>query len=191
MTDAPDYANVAAALKRLGFTDEASEFHGALCGALCLQTPLELDLAQLSAASEPPRLGADAHARDTLERLRDLSHEMLQSSEMEFAPLLPDDEDPLVQRVQALADWCQGFLYGLSLLGFDLKSCSEEVREIIGDFSQFTNAGAATGDDEELEENAYAELVEYLRVGAQIVFMELHPREPGPPDADEPAPTLH
>ena len=35
---------------------------------------------------------------------------------------------------------------------------------------------AASSEDLEVEEDAYAELVEYIRVGAQLIYMELHPR---------------
>ena len=37
----------------------------------------------------------------------------LEGSEMEFELLLPEDEAPLDTRTVALAQWCQGFLYGL------------------------------------------------------------------------------
>ena len=38
---------------------------------------------------------------------------MLADRELEFAPLLPDDDAPLDEQVQALALWCQGFLSGV------------------------------------------------------------------------------
>jgi len=34
------------------------------------------------------------------------------ASQMDFQPLLPDDEHALDARVEALGAWCQGFLYG-------------------------------------------------------------------------------
>ncbi len=60
--------------------------------------------------------------------------------------------------------------------GLDLNRLTDEGREIVRDFTQFTHAVVGDEDDANLEETAYAELVEYVRVGAQLLFMELHPR---------------
>ena len=37
-------------------------------------------------------------------------------------PLLPCDDTPLSQRVQALGGWCEGFLFGAGLTGIDLST---------------------------------------------------------------------
>jgi len=108
---------------------------------------------------------------------------------MGFEPLLPDDAVPLRLRVDALASWCGGFLYGLSAhRKLDLRSMSEEARETLRDFTDFTQAGFDSGGDLETEEAAYAELVEYVRVGAQLLFLELRPR---PPAAEAESSTVH
>ncbi len=189
MKDFPPYTELAAALDRLGSPEEASEFHGTLCGALCVQDIGELDPLKLIDA-DIDDYQPDAAAESLLTRLGTKTLEALTSSDLGFAPLLPGDELPLEARVQALALWCQGFLYGLSSRRkIDLAKCSEELREIVNDLSQFTQAGLEAGDNEELEENAYTELVEYIRVGAQLVFLELNPNHRHHDDPDKP--TLH
>ena len=76
--------------------------------------------------------------------------------------------------MEALSAWCEGFLYGISTgKALNLKQCSPELKEILKDFTDFTRAGMDEDSDVELEEGAYAELVEYIRVGAQLVYMEL------------------
>jgi hypothetical protein len=51
---------------------------------------------------------------------------------MEFEPLLPDDEQPLNGRANALALWCTGFLYGLGAGQIsDLEALNGEVGEIV------------------------------------------------------------
>ena len=50
---------------------------------------------------------------DMLEVLYAATIAALSSDEMTFAPLLPDDDVDLGERVGALAGWCQGYLYGL------------------------------------------------------------------------------
>jgi uncharacterized protein YgfB (UPF0149 family) len=95
---------------------------------------------------------------------------------MRFEPLLPDDEEPLNGRANALALWCTGFLYGLGTGQIaDLEALNGDVGEIVRDFTEISRA---TGDDAEADdsnEQAYAELVEFIRVAAQVVFEELLP----------------
>lgn len=190
MDDILPYADLAAALSRLGSPEEASEFHGTLCGVFCSQDAAEVDpLELLDIPTDDIRNDEDAEA--LLQTLAAQTLESLMSSEMHFAPLLPDDDIPLDARVQALALWCQGFLYGMSSRRHvDLNAVSEEAREIISDLSQFTQAGLEAGDDQEIEESAYVELVEYIRVGAQLVFLELNPATHAPAN-DDSKPTLH
>jgi uncharacterized protein YgfB (UPF0149 family) len=175
MNQAVHYAELADALSRLGYSQDAAEYHGALCGALCVRAAREINLNDLLDATEPAT--DDAGARQALERLRDESMQSLEDVESRFELLLPDDEVDLDSRAGALASWCEGFLFGLSTAaGFDLKQTSPEVREIVADLVQFSHAASADGEDAEIEENAYAEIVEYVRVGAQLIFVELHPR---------------
>jgi uncharacterized protein len=173
-----EYQELSEALSRIGMAEEASGYHGTLCGT----RPEEIDLLRLLDFDEqPPR--PDALAEDALLRLREQSLSALEDSDMIFMPLLPDDGTELAPRVRALASWCEGFLFGLaSRSRLDLKRCSEDAREILRDFTQFTQASAGA-DEGEMEENAYAELVEYVRVGAQLIFMEL--RHPPTPDPNE------
>jgi uncharacterized protein YgfB (UPF0149 family) len=178
-----DYEQLSAALTRIGFHDEPAEYHGTLCGSLCVRQPEEMDLLRLldsGHGDERGPLQADDDAKTALRRLCAESLNALQDDEMRFAPLLPADETALAARVLALGAWCEGFLYGLaSRPGLKLEACSEDVREVIRDFTQFTQATLGEHEDLELEESAYAELVEYIRVGAQLVFMEFRP-EPMP-----------
>jgi uncharacterized protein YgfB (UPF0149 family) len=60
---------------------------------------------------------------------------------------------------------------------------SVEARELISDFTEITQVGVEAGDDEEENEVAFAEVVEFVRVGAQLLFVELAPAR-----GEEPAP---
>lgn len=177
MSAIPAYDRLSEALSRLGYTQDAAEYHGALCGALCVREPAEIDpLAVLQAAEMPADVPADAAG--ALRELCDEAWESFNSADLLFAPLLPDDEEDLALRVRALSAWCEGFLFGLSTgAPLDMKKCSAELKEIVRDFTEFTRAGIDEGGDAELEEGSYAELVEYVRVGAQLVYMELNSRQ--------------
>jgi uncharacterized protein YgfB (UPF0149 family) len=170
MSNSLHYAEVAAVLAELGCDDEPAAFHG----ALCRQKPEQVDPALLLGDSTLP---VDSAGRAELLKLREATAGALTDLHAGFYPLLPEDTVELAERALSLGAWCQGFLYGLAgRIKLELRECSEEVREIVRDFTDFTRATLEAGDDLEVEETAYAELVEYLRVGTQLVYMELHPR---------------
>jgi uncharacterized protein YgfB (UPF0149 family) len=104
---------------------------------------------------------------------------------MEFELLLPEDAAPLAERTQALAQWCQGFLYGLGAGSItDASQLPGEVGEIVRDFIEITRAGVEGEPEDESSENAYVELVEFVRVGVQLLFEELAAaRSPATPSA--------
>lgn len=181
------YDDLSDALARIGFTHGAAEYHGALVGALCVREAEKID--PLDLLGQPTRENSDCE--QALKGLVEQQKASLSSTELGFGPMLPDDEESLAVRVRALVAWCEGFLYGLSTGGgLDLDRCTDEVRELVEDFTQFTRAGLSEQDDQELEEAAYAELIEYIRVGVQLLFMELHPRSRETPPQESP-PTLH
>lgn len=178
MSDALRYDDLADALSRLGYPQDAAEYHGALCGALCVREPEDVDPMGVLQREGKSADGEQAAAA-TLHQLRGESANAFTGGEMTFAPLLPDDEEGLPRRVEALSAWCEGFLFGLaSGKPLNMKGCSAELKEIVRDFTEFTHAGIGDDEDEEIEESAYAELVEYIRVGAQLIYMELHERTP-------------
>lgn len=167
------YPEVVRVLERSGSSVSAAEGHGCLCGALCTSAdyPLErwLDEIVPDADSEADAAGAAALRllfTDTMRALR--------GDDMEFEPLIPDDEITLESRAGALAQWCQGFLYGFGT-GRPLKpeQLPANVSEILRDLTHIGRASVEVGEAGEEEEQAYAEIVEYVRVGVQLIHDEL------------------
>jgi hypothetical protein len=95
----------------------------------------------------------------------------------EFLPLLPDDDSDAGSRTIAMAHWCEGFLHGLVSSEHDRalkeKLAAEPLSDIIRDMLQITRAAVDEESDDEDNEAAYAELVEYIRVAAQLAYEEL------------------
>jgi uncharacterized protein YgfB (UPF0149 family) len=153
---------------------DAAEAHGSLCGALCSVSPYKMQDWINEILPDGAALSDESAA--ILERVFSATATSFGEQGMEFEPLLPDDEQPLNGRANALALWCTGFLYGLGTgYSSDLQSLSGDVGEIVRDFTEISRA---TGDDAEADESneqAYAELVEFIRVAAQVVFEELLP----------------
>ena len=100
--------------------------------------------------------------------------------------LLPGDEQPIDARATALGQWCQGFLYGLGTSAIDdVTRLPGEVGEIVRDLSEITRIGVDGSETLETNESAYAELVEFVRVGVQLLFEELAPYRVVPPPVTE------
>lgn len=169
----PDYPEIAGLLERLGLQHSPAGWHGLVCGALCVDDAARVDVTHLADGDAP--VAGDAQALESLVDLRTQAQRALHQVDAPFSPLLPADDVVLAVRTQALVQWCEGFVFSLGARHrLDLAACSSDVREIIHDFTEITRAecGAEVAAEEE-EENAYAELVEYVRVGAQLVYVEL------------------
>lgn len=177
------FREIASVLQSAGSQVVAAEGHGCLCGALCTTADYTLErwleeLVTIESEEGEVEIPPDSPLRllfaDTIRALR--------GNEMEFEPLLPDDDEPLEQRATAIAQWCQGFLYGFGT-GKPIKPehLRGQIDEILRDLSHIAQATVDVGGAGEEEEGSYAELVEYLRVGVQLIHDELEPVR----DADE------
>jgi uncharacterized protein YgfB (UPF0149 family) len=158
---------------------DAAEAHGTLVGSLCA-TGCSLD-EWLAEILPDGRAGQEAAA--SLRAVFDATSGALGDGEMSFQPLLPPDEDPIVERTTALGEWCQGFLYGLGV-GVavpDVSKLQGEAAEVLRDMTEITHVDVDPADTEESNEAAYAELVEFVRVGVQLLYDQLQPlRDPSP-----------
>jgi len=173
--DMPDYDELQAALGAAGEEPAAAEAHGTACGLLATGADdmPETWIRNTLADAGEQAAGSAAEARPLLQRLYEQTVASLQGADMSFQMLLPAEEAPLDARAEGLAAWCNGFLYGLAVRGLrPMEELPDELREILSDFSEIGRAGVAEEEAQEVGESAYAELVEYVRVAAQIVFDE-------------------
>jgi len=182
-----DYSEIQRALDDARAVTDAAEAHGTLAGALCAAPGYRFEdwLREILPEGE-----VQPEAFAPLRQLYAETNAALGTDEMQFRPLLPADADPLGARAAALAQWCQGFLYGLgSSRIHDASRLPGDVGEIVRDLTEITHAGAGDADATESDETAYAELVEFVRVGVQLIFEELEPFR-APPERDHGEP-LH
>lgn len=162
---------------------EPAEAHGTLAGALCSSRNYGLIewLREILPDDSPDHAALKG---PVLQSVYDSMVRTLVGSDADFAPLLPSDEAPLAARADALSLWCQGFLYGLgSGAASDPGAVSSEAGEIIRDFTEITHVGVEAGEESEEDERAFAEVVEFVRVGVQLLYVELAPAR-----GEEPAP---
>lgn len=171
----PSFEQLDQVLRNAQAPVSAAEAHGCLCGALCTvaQFPLQQWLTELLPDEATEELAANAH----LQQCHTQTLDDLASDDLDFEPLLPDDEVAMPERVTALAQWAQGFMYGF---GLGLPAAAQnklpgDIPEVLADLSEIARA-ESDGGIGEAEEQAYAELVEYLRAAVQLLYAELTPQ---------------
>lgn len=182
--EAFDYHRLNEALERVTAMAEASEAHGILCGLLCAEGKSDIGtwLNHVVGDKDPDHASV-RETRDLLLRLHDATLKQITDGEYALQLLMRSDEEPLEERVSDLSHWCQGFLVGLSLGGVsDFKALPEEAAEITRDMLEISRVGFdGAEDDREESEAAFAEIVEYVRMGVFVIYSELNPDAPMPP----------
>ncbi len=178
-----------AALKRCGASWDAGQAHGLLCSRLAI---LGADAGsgwfdQVLEGSDPDN-ALRLECESMLDTVYTNTHRQLAERRAEFELLLPDDSDSTIIRADAIARWCEGFLHGLVSGSPDdnLKErlASEPLSDIIKDMLQITRATVDQDTDDETNASAYTELVEYLRVVAQLTYEELAEFRSPPPASE-------
>ncbi|MCW8827166.1 MAG: UPF0149 family protein [Gammaproteobacteria bacterium] len=176
-------------LKNLDADIGATEFHGVLAGLIttCGAEAKHLYIEELIPAYDP----ADLLQQEAIEGLNlpyESLREQLNDPVLSFYPLMPDDEKPFDERVDAMAAWCQGYLFGLSRGGLsDPSTLSDETNEFLKDLLSFSRADNFELDGDEEDESALHEIIEYLRTGVIVVHDELQPVAP----ASQHSPQIH
>ncbi len=196
MDEKVDHDRLDEALKRCGATWDAAQSHGLLTGRLAVAgvgagPEWLLQVLEGTEANE----AAAGECRKMLDTLYQATYWQLSERLSEFTLLLPDDDSDARERTAAMAHWCEGFLHGLvsAAHGDALRDrlASEPLADIIRDLLQVTRADVDSDEDEETNESAYVELVEYLRVAAQLAYEELSDIRSGPPTRTQRQDTVH
>ena len=140
-TETPSFDLIDEALRRAEASTDAAEAHGSLCGLVC-------GLGDGGQSAWLAETLADAQANEAvaeqtsavLEALAASTRAALEGADMTFQPLLPDDAEPLVERVDGLAQWCQGFNHGLFVAArigdAEAELGSGNTAEIVRDFGE-------------------------------------------------------
>lgn len=172
---APSHEAIARALDAAEAGAGAAESHGMLCAQLCSPSRFDLQgwLADVYGV-EPGGPAEVGRCTRLLEALWRATRAQLGEGECDLRLLLPEDNRPLPERVTALGQWCEGFIYGLGLTGLrDLSGLGPTGAEFLADLQAISRVDAA-GPAGEVDEAAFEELAEYVRLGAMVVHETLH-----------------
>jgi uncharacterized protein len=165
------HQELADTLARLRVGVSASDLHGSLTGYLCAG-------GSTTAEAWPAALELDAgHGGELNDAAFPVLYrhcrEQLDDSELGFEPLLPGEEVALAVRAEALVEWCRGFLGGVGLAGAGSRGAlSAEATEIVRDFGTIAASSFDYADDDE-DETALSEVLEFVRVGVLLLYSEL------------------
>jgi uncharacterized protein len=162
------YQDINTIITKIDTDLSAAESHGMAAGILCVnsRTEPEFWLGELLQEDSGSNDEDKAVLRDLFEETRSL----LASDEFTFELLLPDEDAPLSEQLEALRQWCQGFLFGLgstSSTSDTAASWPENIREAVKDIAEFTKLD--TDAEGEEAENDFMEITEYLR--AAVIFL--------------------
>lgn len=152
-----------------------SELHGMLVGFICgakSETGPSQRRALYSSwldSQVPDDLAAllEAAYTSTLDNLDEYA-------DFEFRLLVPDDEEPISVRANAIARWCGGFLSGLGESGRQIDTDQGDVKEVLTDLSRIAAITDEIPDGEENEEDL-TQIEEFVRVSTLLIFAETRP----------------
>ena len=147
----------------------AAEAHGIATGMLCLDSRVD-SMTWIEETFETV-VGLNNEHKSILFSLFDQTRELLESTEFEFALLLPEDDFPLHEQAEALQHWCEGFLFGVGYVN-STADWSGESREILIDIVEISKLDTEV--DGEEDEYALVEIYEYLKMGVLLIREELH-----------------
>lgn len=181
-----DYDELDDALRRCGSGYDAAQSHGLLASRLAVtgrDGGYDWIAYVLDGSDESNALRKECEAM--LSSMFERAAKSLSERQSDFAPFLPDDAIDLDARAQALGHWCEGYLHGLVSVqhsnALKKRLAEEPIADIIKDMLQLTRATAGDAPEDDATEDAYVELVEYLRVAAQLVYEELAEFRTPPP----------
>lgn len=160
-----------------------AELQGALCGLLCMNS-------MANRTNWYQNLFEDFHPgedeKQDLVHLFDDTIQALNSLDFNFQMELPGDNVPLASRLSAMADWCQGLVYGLGTSGMSNETeLSDDCQEFVTDVIKISQVSFEGIEDNEDEQANFEELVEYLRMGLFLLYGEMQPVDPTQSDEPE------
>lgn len=165
----PSYTDIGTTLKKLLPDANISEIHGILCGYSCISFGKQnMSWEELVLGSKKSK---NKKAVTFLQEIYQISFQQLNEFSFEFNILLPGDDTAINIRTENLSLWCQGFLTGLKQAATKI-SFSHDAVEALEDLSKIALVNFEDVTENEEDETAYFELVEYVRLAVLMVYHE-------------------
>jgi uncharacterized protein YgfB (UPF0149 family) len=171
-----EFESLSKEMKSSGLDFRASEWHGFICGALAMDLTYPLHTSVQTLSSSEMKVAISAELNEQMLRACEIARTQMTDSNLEFELCLPDsDSYDLHSRVNELAAWCNGFLYGLANAGLKPgEHLSRDVQEILHDFTRISQLSDMTAGEED-DEVAYNEIIEFVRMASLLIAEEIQP----------------
>jgi yecA family protein len=167
------YENFTAMLKQHNIIVDASEVQGILCGMLGGGMNID-DQEWIQALADMINQGDEIppFVQGQIELMFNKICQEFIEADFALQLCLPSDLSSINIRGAAFVNWVHGFLLGFGLHQNDLTGCSAETKEALEDLSDIAKLEDAMEENEESEQ-AFFEVIEYVRISAMLCFNEL------------------
>lgn len=167
-----EYNQIESFLRTLPISMSTSECHGVLTGLCVAAKALNAETWAEFILDESQDVGGlSSSDLETLAKWCAHNNSKLDDSDFSFELALPDDEQDLKDRLNALAEWCHGFLYGLAATGeIDFETLPAEASETLSDLGEIGKIDAVASLDDGEAEADLLEIVEYVRMAVLSLF---------------------
>ena len=185
--DMPEWDEIADQLFNAGQTLNPSELHGVLVGLMGAGfSPDDKHHLEQTLASVEKAVGVQLQGElvDIVSRLNLATLSAIVDTDYAFRILLPEDDDPIEQRLRSFSNWVTGFISGFTEGMTVQKAVSlaieREVADVLKDFAAIAQVDTDQVETEEAERQL-EELVDYVRLAAvSIVQDAINQRESQP-----------
>jgi len=168
-----DFASAQAIITSESVEMHASELHGLLTGLIC--GGFTFESSEYIGVVNDMLNNGEGLTNEVKSLVKSMFSEVWQfllDDSYGFQLILPDDDDSITERANGLGVWVQGFNLGFGLEQKNNASLSDDVKEILNDFTEIANLSSDVEEDEATEQ-AYYEISEYVRMSALLCFTEL------------------
>lgn len=181
------FEDLAELFVKMGSTLSPTYLHGSLSGVLAAGKRMSQDdwvdwsLDQMAPSEDPD----EAHIT-IIQGLYFKTLAEMEDEGLSFHLVLPNEDTPMVDRLEALSEWTGAFLGAFGATGV-VKETSDmpaTLQEILEDMSDIAQVDAKSADDLSTAEDDYIAVAEHVRVSALTVFLEYN-EPPAVTDADE------
>ena len=176
--DMPEWDEIADQLFNAGQTLNPSELHAVLVGLMGAGFhPDDKHHLEQTLASVEKVVGVQLQGElvDIVSRLNLATLSAIVDTDYGFRILLPDDDDPIEQRLRSFSDWVTGFILGFTE-GTMVRKASglaiePEVADVLRDFAAIAQVETNQAETEEAEIQL-EELIDYVRLAAVSIVQD-------------------
>jgi len=143
-----------------------ARFHGTIAGLLCAEGADESNVGLLARGLRELLGSSDDDVNDALLDVVAETATGLDSFELEFELMLPEDEAPVAERLAGIAEWCEAFVDAFRSADAILD---DEGEEALADLDAIAELDTDESDEDDEVEVDFAAVVEHVRVAVLLL----------------------